>query len=53
MMNSAELQALRTAANKVLTPGKDESTTVDTDWQDLFYKTGVTTSHDLGLSGGN
>ena len=30
----------------------DESDDVDTDWQDLFYKTGFTTSHDVSVAGG-
>ncbi|MDR3219927.1 MAG: TonB-dependent receptor [Dysgonamonadaceae bacterium] len=30
----------------------DESDDVNTDWQDLFYKTGIVQSHDLGISGG-
>ncbi|QCR24314.1 TonB-dependent receptor [Pontibacter sp. SGAir0037] len=51
MMNGEEFAALRQAAGRY-SNGIDESYDVDTDWQDLFYKTGVTTSHDLGVSGG-
>jgi TonB-linked SusC/RagA family outer membrane protein len=31
----------------------DESDDVNTDWQDLFFKTGITTSHDISVAGGN
>jgi TonB-linked SusC/RagA family outer membrane protein len=30
----------------------DESDNTNTDWQDLFYKTGTVQSHNLGISGG-
>ena len=30
----------------------DEEEMADTDWQDLFYKTGFTQSHDLSVTGG-
>lgn len=30
----------------------DESDNTNTDWQDLFYKTGSVQSHDIGISGG-
>ncbi len=52
MMNATEFRALRTAANMYPIDGADESDDFDTDWQDLFYKTGAVTSHDLGVSGG-
>jgi len=52
MMNATEFRALRTAANMYPIDGADESDAFDTDWQDLFYKTGAVTSHDLGVSGG-
>ncbi|WP_245964583.1 SusC/RagA family TonB-linked outer membrane protein [Rufibacter immobilis] len=51
MMNGQEFAALREYANRY-DNGVDESYEVNTDWQDLFYKTGITTSHDLGVSGG-
>jgi TonB-linked SusC/RagA family outer membrane protein len=51
MMNGPEFIALRTAAG-IYTNGVDESDEVNTDWQDLFYRTGMVTSHDLGISGG-
>ena len=34
------------------TNGSDESDDVNTDWQDLFYKTGLVTDHSISLSGG-
>ena len=51
MMDGPEFVALRTAAG-MYTNGVDESDDVNTDWQDLFYRTGMVTSHDLGISGG-
>jgi TonB-dependent starch-binding outer membrane protein SusC len=64
MMNAAEFAALRIRAKLYTTPGVDEPATLNTDnsvksydgstdWQDLFLKTGIVTSHDLGVSGGN
>ena len=34
------------------TNGVDEADDVNTNWQDLFYKDGMVTSHDLGVTGG-
>jgi TonB-linked SusC/RagA family outer membrane protein len=51
MMNGPDFVALRKAAGKY-TNSLDEADDVNTDWQDLFYRTGLVTSHDLGLSGG-
>ncbi len=51
MMSGPEFVALRKAAGQY-TNALDESDDVNTDWQDLLYRTGVTTSHDLGVSGG-
>jgi TonB-linked SusC/RagA family outer membrane protein len=51
MMNGSEFVALRKAAGKY-TNSLDEADDVNTDWQDLFYRTGLVTSHDLGISGG-
>ena len=53
MMNSTEFRALRTAANMYPIDGADEGDAYNTDWQDLFYRTGTVTSHDLGVSGGS
>ena len=52
MMNGPEFRALRTAAGMYPVDGADESDSYNTNWQDLFYRTGVVTSHDLGVSGG-
>lgn len=51
MMDGPELVALRQAAGQY-TNALDESDDVNTDWQDLLYKTGSITSHELGVSGG-
>jgi TonB-linked SusC/RagA family outer membrane protein len=64
MMNGPEYEKLRNLAGKNLTPGTDEFPATknadgtwhygtDTDWQSLFYRAGITTSHDIGVSGGN
>lgn len=51
MMNGAEFVALRKAAGQ-FSNGNDESNDVNTDWQDLFFRAGVVTSHDLDISNG-
>ena len=51
MMNGPEFVALR-AARGQYTNGQDESNDINTDWQDLFYKTGLVTDHSISLSGG-
>lgn len=62
MMHGTEYGALRARAGLNKKPGIDEPNTknedgsisysTDTDWQDLFYRTGKVHSHDLGVSGG-
>ncbi|MCC9136683.1 SusC/RagA family TonB-linked outer membrane protein [Pontibacter silvestris] len=55
MMSGPELYALRQAAGPGQFAGQmgpDEAEGVDTDWQDLLYKTGITTNHNVGVSGG-
>jgi len=52
MMDGPKFVALRTAANQY-TNGQDESNDINTDWQDLFYKTGLVTDHNLSISGGS
>jgi TonB-linked SusC/RagA family outer membrane protein len=52
MMNGSEFAALRKAAG-ILSNGTDESDDVNTDWQDLFYRTGSVNSQDVSLSGGS
>lgn len=51
MMSGPEFAEVRRISG-ILTNGVDESDNVNTDWQDLFYRTGVINSHDLGLTGG-
>jgi len=52
MMDGPEFIKLRAAA-KLFTNAQDEFDNVNTDWQDLFYRPGAVTSHDLGLTGGS
>ncbi|MFL9843592.1 SusC/RagA family TonB-linked outer membrane protein [Flavobacterium rhizosphaerae] len=51
MMSGPELVKLRAAAN-LYTNGPDEFDDVNTNWQDLYYKTGVTQNHHLNVTGG-
>jgi TonB-linked SusC/RagA family outer membrane protein len=51
MMNGPEFVALRTASIMYKNT-LDEADTINTDWQDLLYKTGMVTSHNLSVSGG-
>jgi len=53
MMNATEFHALRTAAKLYTANSNDETDDANTDWQDLFYRTGIVTNHDLAVSGGN
>ncbi len=52
MMDGPQFVALRTAAGQYPTPGQDEANDLNTDWQDLFYKTGMVTDHNISVSGG-
>lgn len=57
MMNAEEFTKLRNYANKYQY-GTDETAwgkdgAVDTDWQDLLFRTGLTTNQDVGVSGGS
>ncbi len=52
MMNGPEFVALREAAGMFPNNGADESNDVNTDWQDLLYRTGYTISHDIGVAAG-
>ncbi|MBB1285740.1 TonB-dependent receptor [Flavisolibacter sp. BT320] len=52
MMNGPQFLALRAANNNVFpTVAPDETPETNTDWQDLFYRTGYTTDHNISLSG--
>jgi TonB-linked SusC/RagA family outer membrane protein len=52
MMNGPQFVALRKAAGNLYPNGQDESDSLNTDWQDLFYQTGIVTDHNISLSGG-
>lgn len=51
MMNGPQFVALRAARGQYVN-GQDESDDINTDWQDLFYKTGLVSDHNISLSGG-
>lgn len=51
MMNGEQFAKLRKYAG-LYENTIDESDDIDTDWQDLFYRTGFVTNHDIGVSGG-
>lgn len=51
MMDGPQFLALRAANNNVFTNGPDEANDVNTNWQDLFYRTGYITDHNISLSG--
>ncbi|MDR2292946.1 MAG: TonB-dependent receptor [Prevotellaceae bacterium] len=52
MMTGPEFLALREAAGTYHGLSADEKDNINTNWQDLFYKTGLVTNHDVGISGG-
>lgn len=52
MMDGPQFVALRKAGN-LYANGQDESDEINTDWQDLFYRTGIVTDHNISLSGGS
>ncbi len=52
MMDGPEFVALRAARGQYVN-GQDESNDLNTDWQDLFYQTGIVTDHSISLSGGS
>jgi TonB-linked SusC/RagA family outer membrane protein len=51
MMNGPEFVALRKAAG-IYTNSLDEADDVNTDWQDLLYRTGIQNNQNVGLNGG-
>ena len=51
MMSGPQLAQLRKDAG-LFTNSLEESDDTDTDWQDLFFRTGIQTSHDVSMSGG-
>lgn len=52
MMDGPEFVTLRETAGRYATNGADEFNDVNTDWQDLFYRTAQVSSHDLSILGG-
>jgi len=56
MMNGPEFTALRkaSAANGTIYNNTlDENDSINTNWQDLLYRQGYVTNHNLGISGGS
>ena len=51
MMSGPEYVKLRELAAKN-SNGVDENDSTNTDWQDLFYRQGIVTNQDIGISGG-
>src|SRR6187200_1200545 len=52
MMDGPEFVALRAARGQYVN-GQDELNDINTDWQDLFYQTGIVQDHNVSLSGGS
>lgn len=52
MMNGKKFAEMRKYAGK-FENSPDEADDVDTDWQDLMYRTGMVTSHDVSVGGGS
>lgn len=52
MMNGKKFAEMRKYAGKYEN-SLDESDDVNTDWQDLMYRTGMVTSHDVSVGGGS
>ncbi len=52
MMDGAKFEQLRAEAGIYTTPGLDEQSGVNTDWQDMFYAPAAVTNHDISVLGG-
>ncbi len=52
MMDGPKYAKLRADAGNLYGLGTDETLDTNTDWQDLYYKPAMITSHDIGVSGG-
>lgn len=52
LMSGPDMVKLRELNVPYTSYGQDEAEDIDTDWQDLLYRTATITSHDIGLSGG-
>lgn len=53
MMEGPKYVEFRKLAGKNLVNGVDEADNVNTDWQDLFYRTAIVTSHDIAVTAGS
>ncbi|MDR1348487.1 MAG: TonB-dependent receptor [Prevotellaceae bacterium] len=53
MMSGPKFLTMRELAGVYSGTSADEKATTNTDWQDLFYRTGISHSHDVGISGGS
>lgn len=51
MMDGPSFVKLRAARGQYVN-GQDEANDVNTDWQDLFYKKGLVTDHNISVTGG-
>ncbi len=51
LMDGAKFLKLRQDAGRYYN-GTDEADDVNTDWQDMYYRSGLITNHDVGLTGG-
>ena len=52
MMNTEEYTTFRDIAGQYVDKIGYEDRSVDTDWQDLFYRTGIVQNHELSVTGG-
>ena len=52
MMHGAEYVKMRSLADKFATKEGFEDESLDIDWQDMFYRTGVVRNHELSVVGG-
>lgn len=52
LMSGPDLAKLRTLNVPYTSYGQDEAEDVNTDWQDLLYRTATMTSHDVSISSG-
>jgi TonB-linked SusC/RagA family outer membrane protein len=57
MMNGPQFVQLRKVAKQLpggqYPNGQDEADSINTDWQDLLYRTGIVSDHNISLSGGS
>ncbi|HSU50139.1 MAG TPA: SusC/RagA family TonB-linked outer membrane protein, partial [Segetibacter sp.] len=57
MMNGPQFVALRKVAKQLpggqYPNGQDEADSINTDWQDLLYRTGFISDHNISLAGGS